>query len=423
MTRIETIRTAATAEKVKGILLESAKVKEMSELYEAVTGYAYGGRLVGVKKEAIATDMASHIMMMRENGAFKTLSVEEKSEELKKLSELPKELSLCTESELEEIAVILGIEAGADLNEYEKRRELEAQITESLKAAKLEELKKAGSPEEARVMLKESDTKILGEIARLVDSEFSERLAEAQMNHSGDELIDWAIAWVIKKLGIEEGTEMAEERVSEAETVAPAKEEEQPEPPAENEEDSPSSVKPEIAFPLEEHTAESLKNLIYTIYSRGKLMSKATSGEFWVSDSVIEELKEYGNTKDEVLEIIRSAGKEWVHGLTFEEDKVVFTGFPAAEDEIKSHANILLAEAINKNSLEQKRVQAKKVDESNEKFSFRVWLVRLGLNGAETKAERKTFYGKLTGHTAFRTKEDEEKWYARRRAAASASKA
>ena len=425
------VREADNEEAVKAVLMSFLKVRDMAEVYKAVTGYTYAGRIVGVKKEEIATYMAGQIMRMRETGAFKTLSVEEKYEELKKLSDLPRELSLCTMPELEEIAGQLGImeDANVSHSEYEKRRMVEAQITESLKAVKLEALKRANR-EEAHEMLKECDTKILGEIARAVSSDFSDRMAEARAKYSGEELIEWAITWVIEKLG---ETEMENEAVAEIE----AKKEEMPieeetlveseaEAPAETEAETQSgttSVKPEIAFPLEEHTAESLKNLIYTIYSRGNLMSKATGGEFWVSDSIIEELKEYGNTKDEVLEIIRSAGEEWLHGLTFEEDKVVFTGFPATEDEIKSRANILLAEAINKNCLEQKRVQAKKVDESNEKFSFRVWLARLGLNGSETKAERKTFYGNLTGHTAFRTKEDEEKWYARRRASASASKA
>ena len=183
------------------------------------------------------------------------------------------------------------------------------------------------------------------------------------------------------------------------------------------------SVKPEIAFLLECHTAVSLKNLVNTIYSRESLMRKATGGNFRVSDKLVEELKEYVSTAEEVMRIIRSAGEDWLHGLKFEEYKVVFTGFPATEDAVRTHAYILLATAINKNSLEQKHIQAKKVDESNEKFAFRVWLVRLGLNGAETKAERKTFYANLTGHTTFRMKEDEKKWYARRRAAASTGSA
>ena len=50
------------------------------------------------------------------------------------------------------------------------------------------------------------------------------------------------------------------------------------------------------------------------------------------------------------------------------------------EDALKTLAYILLAAAINRNSLEQKNIQAKKMDESNKKFAFRVWLVRLGMN-------------------------------------------
>ena len=67
---------------------------------------------------------------------------------------------------------------------------------------------------------------------------------------------------------------------------------------------------------------------------------------------------------------------------------------------------MLLTTAINKMFLEHKRIQAKKMDEINEKFSFRVWLVRLGLNALEVKAELNSFYENLTGHKAFSTKKN-----------------
>ena len=412
----ERVKEADSEEGVKAVLMSFLKVRDMAEVYKAVTGYEYGGRFVGVKKEAIATDMSGQIMAMRENGDFRMKSLEEKYEELKKLRGMPLKLSLCTLSELEELARKLEIEVGTYEFDYEKKSELKTQITEKLKERKLEGLRRAGSQEEARRMLKECDTKILGELARMVGSEFSERIAEARGNHSGEELIEWAIEWVIERIGNE--TKMTEERVMTEETPIEAETEETPIE-AETEETSieaeTEELTPAMSFPLEEHTAESLKNLVYTIYSRGSLMSKATGGDFRVSDSVVEELKEYGSTKEEVLQIIMSAAEEGIHGLSFEEDKVLFTGFPATEDEIKSRANIVLAEAINKNCLEHKRIQAKKADESNEKFSFRVWLVRLGLNGSDVKAERNTFYANLTGHTAFRTKEYAEKWYERRK--------
>ena len=61
-------------------------------------------------------------------------------------------------------------------------------------------------------------------------------------------------------------------------------------------------------------------------------------------------------------------------------------------------------------ALTQKRVQAKKVDETNEKYALRIWLVRLNLNGDECKEDRKILMEKLTGHTAFRTEAEKEKW-------------
>ena len=42
-----------------------------------------------------------------------------------------------------------------------------------------------------------------------------------------------------------------------------------------------------------------------------------------------------------------------------------------------------------------------------------MWLVRLGLNGPDYKAERKILMEHLSGHAAFRTKADEEKWKTR----------
>ena len=92
------VKEADSEEAVKSVLMSFLKVRDMAEVYKAVTGYTYGGRLVGVKKETIATDMAGQIMAMRENGDFRTKSVEEKYEELKKLREMPLKLSLCTES-------------------------------------------------------------------------------------------------------------------------------------------------------------------------------------------------------------------------------------------------------------------------------------------------------------------------------------
>ena len=41
----------------------------------------------------------------------------------------------------------------------------------------------------------------------------------------------------------------------------------------------------------------------------------------------------------------------------------------------------------------------------NEKYAFRIWLLRLGMNGDEYKQTRKVLMKNLTGHAAFRTPE------------------
>ncbi len=187
-------------------------------------------------------------------------------------------------------------------------------------------------------------------------------------------------------------------------------------------------VKPKIIFPLSLHRPESICNLVYTIYSRGKLMSKSTGGDFSVSERLVEELQDFGvfTCKKQVIEVIRRIGEDELHGLSFDEEKVVFDGFPETDDAAEIKAWTKLSAAINKNAIRRMHVYAKDVDDTNEKFTFRTWLTRLGLNGPDLKQERNILYRNLSGHTAFRTARDEEKWKARqaiKRAAMKAQKA
>ncbi len=172
---------------------------------------------------------------------------------------------------------------------------------------------------------------------------------------------------------------------------------------------------PIISFPISAHRPDSILNLVSTIYSRGKLLSKSTGGMFSASRELVEALNRQG-TVDGMVKAIQSLGG--LQGLSFEEGRVIFDGFPVTEDEEAIQAWTALATAINKNAIRQKHVRAKEVDDSNEKFAFRTWLIRLGMNGPEFKKERKVLYRNLGGHTAFRTPADEEKWkekHARRR--------
>ena len=48
----------------------------------------------------------------------------------------------------------------------------------------------------------------------------------------------------------------------------------------------------ELAFPVSQHNGVTLRNLVNLLYSRGKLIGKATGGHFHVEDGLVEKLKD-----------------------------------------------------------------------------------------------------------------------------------
>ena len=206
----------------------------------------------------------------------------------------------------------------------------------------------------------------------------------------------------------------------------------EPETPAEN--DQPESTETdngfplntEISFPLTDHTVQSLTNLICMIHSRGALISKATGGEFYADQTLVDEIA--GHEFRSIHELVAFI-REWeetnpeLKGIYFADDKLIFSGFGAAPDAEHVQTFTKLAAAMNKMAITQKRVQAKEVDDSNEKYAMRIWLVRIGFGGAEYKADRRILMEHLTGHTAFRNDDEKAKWAERQKAKRDAAKA
>ena len=181
-----------------------------------------------------------------------------------------------------------------------------------------------------------------------------------------------------------------------------------------------------VALPLIDHTVQSLTNLICMIHARGTLLSKATGGAFAADKSLVDEISKHEfRSIHELIAYIR----EWeetnpeLKGIRFADDKLIFDGFGQAQDADHVQAFTNLAAAMNSMALTQKRVQAKDVDDSNEKYSMRVWLVRIGFGGADHKTDRRILLEHLTGHTAFRNDTEKEKWMERQKAKREAAKA
>ena len=102
-----------------------------------------------------------------------------------------------------------------------------------------------------------------------------------------------------------------------------------------------------------------------------------------------------------------------IDGLTFTLEGITFSSLPETEDTETLRTFTILAGMMNKQALDQKRIQAKAVNEENEKYTLRIWLTRLGMNGSEFKEARKVLMTNLTGNSAFRTPAEEAKWKAR----------
>lgn len=170
-----------------------------------------------------------------------------------------------------------------------------------------------------------------------------------------------------------------------------------------------------ISLPMTRHTADSLRRLVNLIYSRGPLLSKATGGHFGADKDLITALDDAGAviTTDAFIALVDGHGG--LTGLSFADGKVSFTGFPLTDDPARNTAFQQIACLINKHALEQKRIQAKVVNDDNEKYAFRIWLLRIGMNGDEYKASRKILMENLSGHTAFRTQDEENRWKARQK--------
>lgn len=221
---------------------------------------------------------------------------------------------------------------------------------------------------------------------------------------------------------------LAEEPVAEAEPDDTA--EDEPDAEELENEDQPEEVPLdlELAFPTSQHNGVSLRNLVNLIYSRGRLISKATGGHFHVETDLVETLRDDSCTYTvanfiEALKSYEAQCGTAMEGLVITEEKVSFTGFPTASDYDHLTAFGHLAILMNQQAISQKRIQAKDVNDENEKYALRTWLLRLGMNGPDFKETRKILMEKLSGHAAFRTDEEAQKFLAREKAKRNALKA
>lgn len=226
----------------------------------------------------------------------------------------------------------------------------------------------------------------------------------------------------------EDESEEAAEPDNTAEDEPDAEEPESDEQPEAEDQPEEVPLDLELAFPVSQHNGVTLRNLVNLLYSRGKLIGKATGGHFHVEEGLVEKLKDDSCTFAIMNFINAVSDYETEHGAALEglkitTEKVTFTGFPTAPDHEHLTAFAQLAVLMNQQAISQKRIQAKDVNDENEKYALRTWLLRLGMNGPDFKETRKILMEKLSGHAAFRTDEEAQKFLAREKAKRDALKA
>lgn len=172
------------------------------------------------------------------------------------------------------------------------------------------------------------------------------------------------------------------------------------------------------------HTPASLKNLVNLMASKEDLLYKALEIDperLRYCKKVNEELIQTINKKKprtlEQLADIWYQGYGWesrdrhyhqsrYHGLnlhsTFTKGTVEFRLFNSTLHAGKVKAYIQFCLALSNQALTQKTASARRTYTDNEKYTFRCWMLRLGLNGDEFKTCRLHFLANLTGNSAWR---------------------
>lgn len=172
------------------------------------------------------------------------------------------------------------------------------------------------------------------------------------------------------------------------------------------------------------HTPNTLKNLVNLVASKEDLLYKALQIDYdrikyckKLNEQLIQTInKKKPTTLDQLADIWyqgygqqdrnRHYHQSRYHGLnlhsTFTKGTIEFRLFNSTLHAGKIKAYIQFCLALSYQALTQKKASARRTYTDNEKYTFRCWMLRLGLNGDEFKTCRHHFLANLTGNSAWR---------------------
>ena len=161
------------------------------------------------------------------------------------------------------------------------------------------------------------------------------------------------------------------------------------------------------------HTGISLRNLLSIMFSKEDILFKAlrvrpggvTQYSQKVKEHVVGEARAVRNlTKEQFMSIWR--GVDRYHALNLQSmlthGTVEFRLFNATLHAGEVRTYVTLALAMNAQALRQSSTRAHRTASTNERFTFRTWLLHLGMIGDEFEAVRKHLLKHLSGDAAWR---------------------
>ena len=158
----------------------------------------------------------------------------------------------------------------------------------------------------------------------------------------------------------------------------------------------------EIKLPLESHSVKSLRNLFNMIYAKQALIKKALD----ITADILTEpfVHDLNQTSIEAIENIESLKETQNYneqGIQLDlAEKTIALKLELTPSKLDTA--IKLFALVNKNALAQNHASFKAKSTTNEKYTFRTWLLRLGMIGEEYKDARKILLKNLSGNAAFR---------------------
>ena len=175
--------------------------------------------------------------------------------------------------------------------------------------------------------------------------------------------------------------------------------------------DSGAQDQVSISVPADDLTPTQMKNLIFTLFTKQYLIGKMTGGDLLnIPDNLIARLMENTpETMEDFKALLDAAKEDGLTGFEFAEGKITLTYAAHQDEPERNMVYAMLTARILKAAKEATRVFPERQEPENEKYFARAWLLRIGYNGADSKAERNLLLKHLKGHSAFPNDEAAEK--------------